>query len=1770
MGNLRGAHQGYRYQDIIAEKVVCWALSLYTNPSFIVDEKDNRKDYIEDIKVIAVTKKDCFQIKHSKNRELKIDDFKNDGELSIERLYEYDKSQSGYSIRYFFLLKWKSPSDELKNLLVDDDLKIFAYTKTKFFKFGSSNLHDICLKFNLEENSNTGEFLQRVHIICDMPDSSRDFNNPKELEDDLIRTISNLGIGKFPNESILPEQFAINLFNELNFYRSNDVFKVSANELLKKLCVCVDFGKLKEVPNINESFLVSDEDGINAIFDSVNKNERTLLAGEPGSGKTYFCYSFEGFLRSRDISYTKHYFYIDTSDIDLAKRSRGDYLIGNLLSIIYERYPVLKKHGSLFGASIDDLNLALNAIEERLVILIDGVDHAFRNYLCDKEEDLIGLINKIATNENVHLLLISQPLSRLETLKDFSKFTIKKWDEGNIKVLAQKKNIALNDDVISTIVEKGQGNPLYISYLLENVDDLQNSPVYDGDIKNYYSYLIKRSDSPHLFQYFVSIPFSFTEEEFSIISNSGNDGKNFVNRHLFLLKSDNFSSGYRVYHESLIRFLFDYCDKEKIDLNQTKRSVISYLKQQPFYSNFKAYNYINQLCYEVGDLDSIFNYVSYEFLASSLYYGRCLTEIKNNFEFFRKAVCRRRSFELYAKYLLMKKCIDVYFDEEFAADQSPDYFIAHLSVMGEAGLESLLMRDYSPKTADLIYYSAAMDGIIAPASILKNQVDYSKFERDYSLSDVVIKHYHEGKSIKEIKEGIPFSHKLEIVRTMNEMGKIQDLSSTSDEDLKSLLNQFSYEPICNDASNRVKLDFEKNYYKEDFAKILCDFVSAVNCGLIDSDQVTLISDLQECEFIFAVFRLVIDNHTAYATFKGDTNQQLFDQTLLDNIVSFKNRVEPFKGKPRACDFTSVEFRYIFINVLLMPLRYLTVLQGEYFNEVLRIKDKLETSVRGAVMSCISLDEILENVKRYLDGSNTEVVLKAIEDDVISSLPNYEYVYSAGFCYKLSRLYKGFDDNKQLEFYKKGITYSLCYGWHKDIFFEEIIDAFRAVRDYIDKPIENLIEIGDMSYALDYHTDGKETKWFFLDWIRLASEKNVANCANYICDRRLNHCYNWKIDIGTGIVLEHIYDKISSKLLLYLLVSNQFERSYFDYDIYYYCLKKLVNEKELDLVYQLLNYLVSLKKEFACEASFVGKLNSIISTKNLDFQPFKAEFNQETHKRQELLSLSSIASLDEISSIDNYRLTDLAEAIFNNKPLSDGDKDKLEKLFNNYRNHPELNDLCDLILAKEWSDDDKAYLYAASFFYCRDGWDKAYVRTDFFENGIKQNQDLFKQHLFSIIERNQDVWRGIAGICNGLSLNCETRVSSINIWKFIKDFTEKRLPDCSHEIDIFQFSEDDSLEDIGLNLLLSGLNDYGLDNHKTILRFVDSEIQLKNESVIKWIVNNWNNLKIFTKLDILTLLLRNNFDFKSYSELTNCCVENDDDILSRVLLSSIRDNRNVKAIPPFGLFFGNEEQRWCYMNLFRFRVIHDFCGCQGIDSDLFLKIYKEKIRSKTCGKEFKIFYSMSSLRPIDNFYRYNTFLEAANEFLNELAEEDVSESDLFDLAFALLPLEESICTNCFGPFLNNSDFVTLASYEVEEIQKGITKEEHLKVEKDISVAQLETNGHCLLLNNIDSICKMKLYDYQIEFAFPFEAMSKYKIERKEIGGSCSYFIGDEMVAIFQILKTEFNGIEQYHDRYYLNEKGRFYIKKEFLDRICIDYGYSNLVHKSETRKINYCV
>ena len=545
---LRSAQRGYRYQDFVAGLVFCWSLLQYQNPYYIIDEKDNKDDWIEDIKVVCGNKKDCFQIKYTEKRKLSVDDFKSNGELSLDILLKYFLVQKEYDIRFFLLLKWSKPTDGLKDLLVEDNNQLFDFPESAFYRFDLNKIEKICLTFGLNNNYETNELLSKIHIVCEMPESSLDFVNPLPLETYLFNSIAKIGIGVFPNNNITLEQFAKNLFVEMNYYRTSKVFKVESSTLLSRLCVCTDFGKLNENPSLNENMLVRNVPFLDEVISALSTFERVVVVGEPGSGKTHLCFEFERYLSEQSIKYTKHYLYIGTADAKLAKRTDTNYLISNLLATIYKLFPNLKKNNSLFGADIKCLNKAIDLIDEQIFLIIDGVDHAYRNYGEKSKTDLIDLINEIHTNKFVHILLITQPMDCLKNLKHFTSLQMPKWTQREIMILANHKNINPTTDQLKLLVEKGEGNPLYINYLLDNITQINDAPQYGGNITNYYRYLLKSIESPYLYKYLVSIPFFFSKKEFSIISNSGSDGDAFVGRISFLLKYDNLAQGYKIYH----------------------------------------------------------------------------------------------------------------------------------------------------------------------------------------------------------------------------------------------------------------------------------------------------------------------------------------------------------------------------------------------------------------------------------------------------------------------------------------------------------------------------------------------------------------------------------------------------------------------------------------------------------------------------------------------------------------------------------------------------------------------------------------------------------------------------------------------------------------------------------------------------------------------------------------------------------------------------------------------------------------------------------------------------------------------------------------------------------------------------------------------------------------------------------------------------------------------------------------------------------------------
>ena len=1770
---LRSAQRGYRYQDFIAGLVFCWSLLQYQNPYYIIDEKDNKDDWIEDIKVVCGNKKDCFQIKYTEKRKLSVDDFKSNGELSLDILLKYFLVQKEYDIRFFLLLKWSKPTDGLKDLLVEDNNQLFDFPESAFYCFDLNKIEKICLTFGLNNNCETNELLSKIHIVCEMPESSLDFLNPLPLETYLFNSIEKIGIGVFPNNNITLEQFAKNLFVEMDYYRTSKVFKVESSTLLSRLCVCTDFGKLNEIPSLNENMLVRNVPFLDEVINALSTFERVVVVGEPGSGKTHLCFELERYLSEQSIKYTKHYLYVGTADAELAKRTDTNYLISNLLATIYKLFPNLNKDNSLFGADIKCLNKAIDLIDEQIFLIIDGVDHAYRNYGEKSKTDLIDLINDIHTNKFVHILLITQPMDCLKNLKHFTSLQMPKWTQREIMILASHKNINPTTDQLKLLVEKGEGNPLYINYLLDNITQINDAPQYGGNITNYYRYLLKSIESPYLCKYLVSIPFFFSEKEFSVISNSGSDGDAFIGSISFLLKYDNLAQGYKIYHESFIRFLYDYCVEKRIDLKLAKRDVVNYLKTLNFYSNFKCYNYYLSLLKDIDDYESILAFASYDFLENSVYYGHTIHEIRENLNLFRIGACHIHSYYYYCSYLLLKKCVDNYYDQDYVGGDYPDYYLAFLSLFGEDGLNKLFLHKCSPNTSNLIYYSAFLDGLNPSSSLISENGDYSPFERNYYLTDLVAERYQNGETIKNIKSEATFDQKLEIIRAMNELGKVADVTNSNDNEVLSILSCYRFDGIGGLNKNTINLSFIPNVYKENFGSILANFVLNVNNGLLTSEQEKNVKKQQDTSFIYSVFRLVIDNNSSYVVYKSNNKDLLLEKSLINNLLRFKNRVDPFIGDPRACDFTSVSFKYIFITLLLTPLKYLINRYQDYLVLLFEIKNKLETTVRGSVLSCISLDDILENIGPFLNENNRESVLDALMAEVEKSLPNYLYAYSAGFCFKMSRLYKTVNENKQKELFLRGVRYSLAYGNHKDIFFEELLGSLDYSYDLIGNSLEISALVGNMAQGLDSHTDGRETKWFYVDWIRTIANKNISGVVNYLSDYSLKNGYFWKNDIGMGVAIESLYKSISSSTLFWLLISNQLEYNRFDYDIYLFCIKKLHSEGNLDYAEQLINYLYSINKEFESDANLIANLNDFVSKNGIASKRFitREERENGSNKDSILETISTHLSGND-ESIDQTQI--IAKRITDCGSLDSDEKKHLviDSIINN-RHTIKLDKLYDYLLSNEWNEEDVVFLNAVFFFFKRDGWYKSFIDSNCFIKGYCANKELFNKTFFSLAEQQDDVWRGVCELGSALFKAENEKEQALQIYDLIYFLTQKRVPDCRDFIKKESLTTTLTIEELSIALVLSRINEYGADNHKTILRFVASKIQNNDKFVIKWLFSNWNYFKTFVKCELIALLLKYQFNFKLFSKEVVELSVNDSTYITKTFFAGIVQNaKHNEPILIKAMFPKNNEAFYCCLHLYNFYLVDNFCFLHGLDSSELLELYKHSVNNEDIKHEYSLFYSPSSNRPIENYYRYNLYLESVNSFFEKHADE-IALEDFLGVLNKLLPVEDELTTNCFleaDKFKNG--FVPVSSYISIENDKGFKKPiRDLNIQKSITIEEQFLNSKdSLSINNIEKIGKSICRDYQILFTFSPTITNKYKIRSEERDGMMCYFVDEKMIGFYHIQKESIKGIESYYDRYYLKETGTLYIKKKFLNMIKKDFGVSRLVKKKTIIECNYCV
>ncbi|MBC8645276.1 hypothetical protein H9W95_18350 [Flavobacterium lindanitolerans] len=228
-------------------------------------------------------------------------------------------------------------------------------------------------------------------------------------------------------------------------------------------------------------------------------------------------------------------------------------------------------------------------IDEPTYVFIDGLDHieriaTYRNYSNISKQDIaiIENIAKLKASPNVKIVVTSQYIDQLRLINEFEIVSLPDWKETDIKRLLKNRdinNLLLTKDLKLSrfLLEKSNGNPLYLKYLLDDIEKRKNPtlaelrllPDYSFNLSQYYQYLLSQLNTgEEVPQVLSGVSFSLTKTELQEITLAGD----YVDESLKILSPvltlNLTKSGYRIYHESFRRFILEHLRSRNIPVEK--------------------------------------------------------------------------------------------------------------------------------------------------------------------------------------------------------------------------------------------------------------------------------------------------------------------------------------------------------------------------------------------------------------------------------------------------------------------------------------------------------------------------------------------------------------------------------------------------------------------------------------------------------------------------------------------------------------------------------------------------------------------------------------------------------------------------------------------------------------------------------------------------------------------------------------------------------------------------------------------------------------------------------------------------------------------------------------------------------------------------------------------------------------------------------------------------------------------------------------------------
>lgn len=1107
---LNAAHEGYLYQDILSAYFVAREIASGNNETgFVFDTKKTPKgieDKFDDLTIERNGVKSFIQIKYSNDtnqRVLTKSNFSTESnDLFLGTLFESWKALHNSVNKFYVLLAWNlpEPQDEINDVLKLSKENTIV-PNTNCYKFdidalwpskGSvlSKWKSLSSFAKTIKRNEFQKFLDSLIIIPNLPKSSLKSDYSAGLDLLLYECVKNIGIGVYPNDHLHIE----NVIDSLRVFVSekraqSDLLPVSAKYIAQNAKINLNFGGIEEQFPIDEKVLVDISERKNSVIKSLDENQKVVLVGSPGSGKSWLIHCIEDYCKDQNYNVVKHYCYTDVNDPITSKRVTTNAMFGSLM----QKLAVGTSRIFTYASNLDNFNAVLKQQTQKTLIIIDGIDHIWRVYqknreqLTEKETDILGAITQFDfSNPNIHVLAVSQPISQLDLLQDFTRIDIPSINEDFVAQLLQKNGVenfeCSTETLSSAIYKKSGGNALYCKYLTELAKDygcsttfswLKSLPAYNGSLNDYYNYLLcalRKNEATC--RILCGSNFSLFADSLKAITGDGN----VVDETLQILKpvlKFKPAYGYSIYHESFKRFIIDNLKSQEVDVNRVVYTpIIKWLQNQNFFESRKSYTQLLKLYYEIGDYESINKTISIDFVKESLYYAHSIESIKENLLLQKESQRYVGNF----KNLVILKEQDKILQELDTIDSDVDLLQSYLEAATEFS---------SKEAADNFLYSEGECTV--------NTENLYRLYAERTLRGNADVHWNLIPSSIEINKNLVFSYVVELCER-RDYERIDEFSekllADKGEDICSVLDAVKWWYIYHDENvvdmipslqnlllkiksrtpnlpdlitNVIQKKFHYGRVESEifFLKLCCAIRNAT-----DKDVIASIAILEGFNWFrnWIIFVIKIDS------LKDDEN---ISQKIIDAFEYLVKDLEPFKGEPRICDLY-----YLYENIRFSLYYGLSLVKNDTntlekcINIVERLTETqtgLQNSFNGPLTNSAYLD-LLQHFK------SLDSVLDANKQMYVESRGNGYYQDKAIVNFKYAKtLAKLGQKEKAIGIYNEGIQLLTAYGFRKDVTLSEVLDCTSKVYNkYKNFDFNFWEDLYKKAFAVVRHTDGRGT------------------------------------------------------------------------------------------------------------------------------------------------------------------------------------------------------------------------------------------------------------------------------------------------------------------------------------------------------------------------------------------------------------------------------------------------------------------------------------------------------------------------------------------------------------------------------------------------------------------------------------------------------------------------------------------------------------------------